>query len=58
MWKDPIVEEIHKIREKHAAKFHYDLRAIVKYYQNQQKRSTHKATSFVEQKNKVFSKAL
>jgi hypothetical protein len=28
MWKDPIVEEVRKIREKHAAKFKYDLDAI------------------------------
>ncbi|GAH87092.1 unnamed protein product, partial [marine sediment metagenome] len=26
--KDPIVEEIRKIREAHAAKFNYDLNAI------------------------------
>jgi len=28
MKKDPIVEEIRKIREEHAAKFNYDLDAI------------------------------
>lgn len=28
MWDDPIVTEIRKIREEHAAKFNYDLRAI------------------------------
>ena len=28
-WKDPIIEEIRKIREEHAAKFNYDLDAIV-----------------------------
>ncbi len=28
MWDDPIVSEIRKIREDHAAKFNYDLRAI------------------------------
>ena len=28
MKKDPIVEEIRKIREAHAAKFNYDLKAI------------------------------
>ncbi len=26
--KDPINEEIHKYREEHARKFHFDLRAI------------------------------
>jgi len=28
MRKDPIVEEIHQIREAHAKRFHYDLHAI------------------------------
>lgn len=28
MWKDPIVEEIQKIRESHAKKFNYDMSAI------------------------------
>ncbi|MDQ1266602.1 MAG: hypothetical protein QG635_1754 [Bacteroidota bacterium] len=28
MWTDPIVEELHKIREEHAAKFDYDLNRI------------------------------
>ena len=27
--KDPIVEEVRRIREEHAAEFHYDLDAIV-----------------------------
>ena len=27
-WNDPIVEEIRKYREEHAAKFNYDLTAI------------------------------
>ncbi|MEA2602817.1 MAG: hypothetical protein QOF89_3809 [Acidobacteriota bacterium] len=28
MWKHPIVEEIRRIREEHAAEFDYDLRKI------------------------------
>ena len=28
MWTDPIVEEIRDIRDAHAVKYHYDLRAI------------------------------
>jgi hypothetical protein len=28
MWKDPIVEEVRRIREEHAARFGYDLKAI------------------------------
>lgn len=29
MWKDEILEEIHKYREEHAKSFNYDLHAIV-----------------------------
>jgi len=29
MWKDPIVEDIRKIRQQHAQRFNYDLGAIV-----------------------------
>jgi transposase len=28
MWLDPIVEEIHKIREERAKRFNYDLKAM------------------------------
>ncbi|MBM4031364.1 MAG: hypothetical protein FJ291_06205 [Planctomycetes bacterium] len=28
MWKDPIVEEVRRVRDAHAARFGYDLRAI------------------------------
>lgn len=36
MWQDPIVEEIHNIREALAAKFQYDVRALGKFFQMQQ----------------------
>jgi hypothetical protein len=36
MWQDPIVEEIHKIREVLAAKFRYDVQALGKFFQAQQ----------------------
>lgn len=28
MWKDPIVEEVRGVRNEHAARFNYDLKAI------------------------------
>lgn len=28
MWKDPIVEEVRKVRDAHAAEHNYDLQAI------------------------------
>ena len=36
MWQDPIVEEIHKIREALAANFRYDVQALGKFFQTQQ----------------------
>ena len=36
MWQDPIVEEIHKLREALAAKFRYDVQALGKFFQAQQ----------------------
>ena len=36
MWQDPIVEEIHKVREALAAQFQYDVQALGKYFQAQQ----------------------
>ncbi len=51
MWTDPIVEEIHKARQEHAAKFDYDLRAIVQDYQRRQKLSGKKIVSFIGENN-------
>jgi hypothetical protein len=36
MWQDPIVEEIHRIREALAAQFQYDVQALGKFFQAQQ----------------------
>jgi hypothetical protein len=36
MWQDPIVEEIHKIREALAAKFQYNVQELGKFFQAQQ----------------------
>lgn len=38
MWEDPIVEEIHKTREKIALVHNYDVRALIKHYQEMQKK--------------------
>ena len=35
MWQDPIVEEIQNRREKHAAQFHFDVKAIVEALEEQ-----------------------
>ena len=36
MYKDPIVEEIHKYREEYAKSFNYDLKAIFEDLQKKQ----------------------
>jgi hypothetical protein len=45
MWKDPIIEEVRKIREKHAAKFNYDLDAICRDLKEQERKSERKVVS-------------
>ena len=42
MIKDPIVEEIHRIREKMAAEARYDVRRFFKMIQASEKRSSRK----------------
>ena len=39
MWEDPIVEEVRKAREEHAAKFDYDLAAICRDLREKQAES-------------------
>jgi hypothetical protein len=46
MWPDEIVEEIHKIREEHAAKFNYDLQAIYFDLKEQEQQSNRQIVSF------------
>ena len=46
MWKDTIVEEVRKVREAHAARFGYDLKAIYDDLKESEKRSGRKIVSF------------
>ena len=39
MWQDPIVEEVRKARDEHAAKFDYDLKRIFEDLREQERRS-------------------
>ncbi len=41
----PIVEEVRRIKEAHAARYNYDIRAMAKALREQQKRSGHKVVS-------------
>jgi len=45
MREDPIVEEVRKLREQHAARFNYDLRAICQDLKELEKRSNWKLVS-------------
>lgn len=45
MWKDPIVEEIRGVRDAHAARFNYDLDAIVNDLREQERKSGRKLVS-------------
>jgi hypothetical protein len=40
MWNDPIVEEVRRIREEHAARFGYDLKAIYDDLKKREKQSS------------------
>ncbi|MCY3750973.1 MAG: hypothetical protein OXG54_06190 [Gammaproteobacteria bacterium] len=43
--KDPIVEEVREIRDRIAARFDYDVKAIGRYYQQKQRESKRKMVS-------------
>jgi hypothetical protein len=45
---DPIVEEVRRIRDAHAAKFNYDADAIFRDIKEQEKRSGRKYVSFAD----------
>jgi hypothetical protein len=46
MREDPIVEEVRKVREAHAAQFNYDLRAIYRDLKEQEKKSSRAFVSY------------
>jgi hypothetical protein len=45
MWEDPIVVEVRKARDEHAAKFGYDLRLIFEDIRRQEKESGRKTVT-------------
>jgi hypothetical protein len=42
---DPIVEEVRRIKEAHASRYNYDIRAMAKALREQQQRSGHRVVS-------------
>lgn len=53
MWEDPIVEEIRKIREAHAAEYNYDSRAIFRALKEAEIASGHKVVRLPPRRIKV-----
>ena len=45
-WQDPIVEEVRKARQEHAARFNYDLRTIFEDLRKRQAQSGHEVVSY------------
>jgi hypothetical protein len=56
MWEDPILEELHRIREEHAKSFNYDFKAIFADWQKRQAASGKKLVSL--QPNQQSNNAL
>ncbi|WP_181280715.1 hypothetical protein [Aphanothece hegewaldii] len=57
MWEDELLEELHKIREKHAKSFNYDFKAIFADWQKKQATSGKQLISLQDkqQSNEVKS---
>jgi hypothetical protein len=56
MWNDPIVEEIREVRNTHAKKFGYDLKAIAADLSKQQQAGKRKIVSLPAKKPVVLPK--
>ena len=50
MWKDPFIDEIHRIREEWAAKFNYDAKALLENIEQQKRQDylTDKDGNFIK----------
>ena len=59
MWNDPIVDEIHRIHEKWAAKFNYDAKALLEDIEQQKRQDylTDKNGNFIkDEKDRLILK--
>jgi len=50
MARDPIVDEVRRVREDQAARYDFDIKAILAASKKRQRRSGHKVISFVPKK--------
>ncbi len=53
IWQDPIVAEVRKVKEQLAAKFDFDIAAMLRDVQKREKTSGHKLISLVKAKRKL-----
>jgi hypothetical protein len=53
MSKDPIVDEVRRAREKQAAKYNFDVNAILSAAKKRQKRSGRRVVSLVRKNQKL-----
>jgi hypothetical protein len=57
MWDDPIVEEVRAIRDAHAKKFNYDLKAIAADLKKRQKAGKRRVVTLRSRKPVILPKA-
>jgi hypothetical protein len=50
MARDPIIDEVRRVREEEAVKYRFDVKAILAAAKRRQRRSEHKVVSFVSKK--------
>jgi len=58
MWEDPIVKEVRKIREEHAAQFNYNLHAIYDDLKKQERKSGRKLVSFPSRSLRIIKEPI
>ena len=52
MWQDPIVEEVRKVREGHAARYNFDLRRIYQELKKAEQQSASRKVTFAPKRIK------
>lgn len=52
MWQDPIVGEVRQVRERHAARYNFDLKAIYLELKKAEQKSGHRKVSFAPKRIK------
>lgn len=46
MWRDPIVEEVRRVRQRFAARFGYDIHKMAEFLREEERHSGRKVVSF------------